>query len=187
MAEFHLETTVNGKSIVKNIDPSMRLLDFLRNVLHLTGTKEGCGEGECGACSVILDGELVDSCLVMAPQAHGKEVITIEGLAESGEIAPYQQAFMEVGAVQCGYCTPGMILAARVLLNNNPKPSKKEITRAISGNMCRCTGYTKIIQGVQTAASLKEAKDQQNVDIEFENLAEMDASRHAAKEGVTRE
>lgn len=159
MAQFHLEMTINGSFTVLDIDPGLRLLDVLRDVLHLTGTKEGCGEGECGACSVILDGELVDACLVLAPQANGREVITIEGLALNGEIEPYQQAFLEVGAVQCGFCTPGMILAARVLLDHNPKPSKQEISRAISGNMCRCTGYAKIVQGVEVAASLKEAKE----------------------------
>lgn len=159
MAQFHLEMTVNGDFTVLDIDPGLRLLDVLRDVLHLTGTKEGCGEGECGACSVILDGELVDACLVLAPQANGREVITIEGLAQNGELDSYQQAFLEVGAVQCGYCTPGMILAARVLLNHNPMPSKQEISRAISGNLCRCTGYTKIVQGVEIAASLKQAKE----------------------------
>ncbi|TGE38053.1 (2Fe-2S)-binding protein [Desulfosporosinus fructosivorans] len=159
MAQFHLEMKVNGKLVVLDIDPMLRLLDILRDCLHLTGTKEGCSEGECGACSVIVDGEVVDSCLVLAPQAHGKEVITIEGLAQSGEIEPYQQAFLEVGAVQCGFCTPAMILTTRVLLNNNPKPSKSEISRAISGNICRCTGYTKIVQAVELAASLKEKKE----------------------------
>ena len=159
MAQFHLEMKVNGESIALDIDPGLRLLDVLRDILHLTGTKEGCGEGECGACSVILDNELVDSCLILAPQAYGKEVITIEGLALNGEIGPYQQAFLEVGAVQCGYCTPGMILAARVLLNHNPKPSKQDISKAISGNLCRCTGYKKIVQGVEIAASIKERKE----------------------------
>lgn len=187
MSQFHLKTKVNGKQIAVDIDPSLRLLDFLRNMMHLTGTKEGCGEGECGACSVILDGELVDSCLVMAPQAYGKEVITIEGLAESGELDPYQKAFLEAGAVQCGYCTPGMILAARVLLKDNPKPSKQEIARAISGNICRCTGYTKIIQGVEMAASIKEAKEQEHYDIEIDNIGDMTAPLMEAKEGVPRD
>lgn len=159
MAVFHLEMKVNGQAVALDINPGLRLLDVLRDHLHLTGTKEGCGEGECGACSVILDDELVDSCLVLAPQAQGREVITIEGLAQTGEIEPYQQAFLEVGAVQCGYCTPGMILAARVLLKGNPNPGKEDIARAISGNLCRCTGYTKIIQGVGIAASIKARKD----------------------------
>ncbi|MBE3572776.1 MAG: (2Fe-2S)-binding protein [Moorella humiferrea] len=153
MAVFHLEMKVNGEQVAVDIDPGMRLLDVLRDVLHLTGTKEGCGEGECGACSVILDGELVDSCLVLAPQAQGKEVVTIEGIAAEGKLHPLQEAFIEAGAVQCGFCTPGMILAAKVLLDRNPSPDRQEIARAISGNLCRCTGYAKIIKAVEIAAS----------------------------------
>lgn len=153
MAAFHLEMTVNGEVVAVDIDPGLRLLDVLRDVLHLTGTKEGCGEGECGACSVILDGELVDSCLVLAPQAQGKEVVTIEGVAAEGKLHPLQEAFIEAGAVQCGFCTPGMILAAKALLDRNPSPGRQEIARAISGNLCRCTGYAKIIKAVEIAAS----------------------------------
>lgn len=153
MAVFHLEMKVNGEKVAVDIDPGLRLLDVLRDVLHLTGTKEGCGEGECGACSVILDGELVDSCLVLAPQAQGKEVVTIEGIAAEGKLHPLQEAFIEAGAVQCGFCTPGMILAAKVLLDHNPNPDRQEIARAISGNLCRCTGYAKIIKAVEIAAS----------------------------------
>ncbi|MGI9860758.1 (2Fe-2S)-binding protein [Moorella naiadis] len=153
MAAFHLEMKVNGELVAVDIDPGMRLLDVLREVLHLTGTKEGCGEGECGACTVILDGELVDSCLVLAPQAQGKEVVTIEGVAAESKLHPLQEAFIEAGAVQCGFCTPGMILAAKVLLDRNPNPGRQEITRAISGNLCRCTGYAKIIKAVEMAAS----------------------------------
>lgn len=158
MAAFHLEMKVNGKQVAVDIDPGMRLVDVLRNVLHLTGTKEGCGEGECGACSVILDGELVDSCLVLAPQAQGKEVVTIEGIAAEGKLHPLQEAFIEAGAVQCGFCTPGMILAAKALLDCNPSPSRQEIARAISGNLCRCTGYAKIIKAVEIAASKLNTK-----------------------------
>ncbi len=158
MAAFHLEMKVNGELVAVDIDPGMRLLDVLREVLHLTGTKEGCGEGECGACSVILDGELVDSCLVMAPQAYGKEVVTIEGVAALGQLHPLQEAFIEAGAVQCGFCTPGMILAAKVLLDHNPNPDRQEIARAISGNLCRCTGYSKIIKAVEIAASRIKAE-----------------------------
>ncbi|EHQ87586.1 (2Fe-2S)-binding protein [Desulfosporosinus youngiae] len=159
MAQYHLEMTVNGNSVALDIDPGLRLLDVLRDCLHLTGTKEGCSEGECGACSVILDGELVDSCLVFAPQASGREVITIEGVARNGELDYLQQAFLDAGAVQCGYCTPGMILAAKVLLDRNPHPTRQEILKAISGNICRCTGYTKMVQGVELAAASKEAKE----------------------------
>lgn len=159
MAKFHLEMKVNGKPVALDIDPGLRLLDVLRDCLHLTGTKEGCSEGECGACSVILDGELVDSCLVFAPQAHRRDVLTIEGVAEDGELNYLQQAFLDVGAVQCGYCTPGMILAAKALLDRNPHPTRQEISKAISGNICRCTGYTKIVQGVEIAAVSKAAKE----------------------------
>jgi aerobic-type carbon monoxide dehydrogenase small subunit (CoxS/CutS family) len=159
MAQYHLEMKVNGSSIALDIDPGLRLLDVLRDCLHLTGTKEGCSEGECGACSVILDGELVDSCLVFAPQASGREIITIEGVAQNGELDYLQQAFLDAGAVQCGYCTPGMILAAKVLLDCNPHPTRQEISKAISGNICRCTGYAKMIQGVEWAAASKKAKE----------------------------
>lgn len=159
MAQFYLEMKVNGKAVALEVDPGLRLLDVLRDNLHLTGAKEGCGEGECGACSVILDGELVDSCLVLAPQAHGREVVTIEGVAQNGELDVLQQAFLEAGAVQCGYCTPGMILAAKVLLSHNPKPSRTDIGRAISGNLCRCTGYAKIVQAVEIAALSQETKE----------------------------
>ncbi|MHB8074283.1 (2Fe-2S)-binding protein [Desulfosporosinus fructosivorans] len=159
MAEFHLEMKVNGKPIALEVDPGLRLLDVLRDILHLTGTKEGCGEGECGACSVILNGKLVDSCLVLAPQANGQEVITIEGIAQNGEPDSLQKAFLEAGAVQCGYCTPGMILAAKVLLDHNSNPSRLEISKSISGNICRCTGYTKIIQAVEIAASRIATKE----------------------------
>ncbi|MGB9660510.1 MAG: (2Fe-2S)-binding protein [Moorellaceae bacterium] len=157
MNTFLLQMRVNGRPISVSISPTLRLLDVLRDVLRLTGTKEGCGEGECGACSVIMDGELVNSCLVMAPQAQGKEIITIEGLAENGELHPLQEAFLAAGAVQCGFCTPGMILAAKALLDKNPEPTRQEIATAISGNLCRCTGYTKILEAVELAA--KKIKD----------------------------
>lgn len=159
MAQYHLEMKVNGKPVVLDIDPGLRLLDVLRDCLGLTGAKEGCGEGECGACSVILDGELVDSCLVFAPQAFGREVLTIEGIAQDGELDYLQQAFLDAGAVQCGYCTPGMILAAKALLDRNPHPTRQEISKAISGNICRCTGYAKIVKGVENAAASRDTKE----------------------------
>ena len=152
MSTFAFNATVNGKKIEINIKPNLRLLDLLRDVLDLTGTKEGCGEGECGACTVIVDGEIVNSCLLLAPQVNGKEIITIEGVANDKEIHPIQQSFVDKGAVQCGYCTPGMILAAKALLDKNPKPSKKEIAIALSGNVCRCTGYAKIAEAVLDAS-----------------------------------
>lgn len=149
MVEIKLK--VNGKSYILEIEEDMRLLDLLREKLGLLGVKEGCSEGECGACTVIMDGEVVNSCLIMAFQAEGSKIVTIEGLEKEGEIHPVQQAFIEVGAVQCGYCTPGMILSAKALLDKNPNPTEEEIREGISGNLCRCTGYNKIIQAVEKA------------------------------------
>jgi len=125
------------------------LIDLLREDLGLTGTKRGCGNGKCGACSVILNGKLVNSCLVPAMKANGSEIRTVEGLAGEGDLHPIQEAFLEKGAVQCGFCTPGMLLAAKSLLDETPNPSKEEIKLAISGNLCRCTGYTKIIEAIE--------------------------------------
>ncbi|MCF6459679.1 (2Fe-2S)-binding protein [Clostridium sp. Cult3] len=149
MKEIQLK--VNGKDYSLNIDENTRLIDLLRDELGLLGTKEGCGEGECGACTVIMDGETVTSCLVMAFQAHGSEILTIEGLEEDGKPHPIQQAFIDAGAVQCGFCTPGMILSAKALLDKNPNPTREEIREGISGNLCRCTGYNKIVDAVELA------------------------------------
>ncbi|MCR4429168.1 MAG: (2Fe-2S)-binding protein [Caldiserica bacterium] len=143
---------VNGKLFQLSLPPSTTLLEALRDHLGFTGVKEGCGKGECGACTVLIDGKPINSCLMLAPQAEGKEVITIEGLSENGP-TPLQKAFVEEGAVQCGYCTPGMILSLTALLNQNPSPSEEEIKEAISGNLCRCTGYLKIIQAVKRTTS----------------------------------
>ena len=148
----NIELKVNGKVYTVEIEEDMRLLDVLRDKLGLTGTKEGCGEGECGACTVIMDGETVDSCLVMAFQAEGKEIITIEGLEDEDGIHPIQKAFIEEGAVQCGFCTPGMVLSAKALLDKNSSPDRKQIKEAISGNLCRCTGYNKIVNAVEKAS-----------------------------------
>ena len=134
---FHLITTINGKPIETDIEPSLRLLDFLRVNLQLTGTKEGCGEGECGACTVILEGKAINSCLVMAAQVHGRKVTTIEGLETADGMNPVQQAFLENGAVQCGFCIPGMVLSATALLDEKPDPTDDEIKECISGNLCR--------------------------------------------------
>ncbi|WP_206808728.1 (2Fe-2S)-binding protein [Paradesulfitobacterium ferrireducens] len=147
-----LEFKVNGKTYELDVDPESRLLDVLREELGLTGAKEGCGEGECGACTVIMDGLAVNSCLVLAAQARGKEILTVEGLAENGELDRLQQAFIDNGAIQCGYCTPGMLMSAKALFLRNPHPSETEIRTALAGNLCRCTGYVNIINAVKDAA-----------------------------------
>lgn len=144
--------TVNGQDYGLEIDENMRLIDLLREKLGLIGVKEGCSEGECGACSIIMDGEVVNSCLIMAFQAEGSNILTIEGLGENGDIHPIQQAFIDVGAVQCGYCTPGMIMSIKALLDKNLEPSREEIREGISGNLCRCTGYNKIVDATEKAS-----------------------------------
>lgn len=150
---FRLTATVNGKPVDIDVPPNRRLVDLLREDLGLTGTKEGCGEGECGACTVLVNGRPVNSCLVLAPEVSGCEITTIEGLAQNGRLHPLQEAFLEAGAVQCGFCTPGMILAAKALLDVNPNPDDEAIKTAISGNLCRCTGYAKIVAAVRLAAA----------------------------------
>ncbi len=152
MIKKRIELTINGDRHEVEVEPRMRLLDGLRDELGLTGTKEGCGTGDCGACSVILDGKLVTSCLVLAVAADGKSIETIEGLATPGGLHPLQRTFMDFGGLQCGICTPGMIIAAKALLEENPDPSEAEIRRCLAGNLCRCTGYVKIIDAVQAAA-----------------------------------
>ena len=149
-----IQLTVNGQSVDAAVEPNRTLLQFLREVLGLTGTKHGCGLGDCGACTVILDGQAVNSCLVLAIHANGREVLTIEGLAENGKLHPIQQAFVDKGSIQCGFCTPGMILSAKALLDANPKPTEQEIRMAISGNLCRCTGYQKIVEAIGEAAKI---------------------------------
>ncbi|HXM37064.1 MAG TPA: (2Fe-2S)-binding protein [Gemmatimonadales bacterium] len=144
--------TLNGRPVSVDSPGSRRLLDVLREDLGATGTKEGCGEGECGACSVLIDGEVVDSCLVAAGQVEGCEVTTVEGLAQGGELSALQRSFIEHGAAQCGICTPGMLLAAHVLLTQQRRPTAAEVRVALAGNLCRCTGYTKIIDAVLACA-----------------------------------
>ena len=151
MFNIKVSINVNGINYTKEIDPSIRLIDFLRDDLKLKGTKEGCGEGECGACTVIVNGKAINSCLMLASSAHEKNVITIEGISDKDTLHPIQEAFMEVGAIQCGYCTPGMILSAKALLDEKPNASEEEIKVSLSGNLCRCTGYKKIIQAVMLA------------------------------------
>ena len=149
-----IQLTVNGQSVDAAVEPNRTLLQFLREDLGLTGTKHGCGLGDCGACTVILDGQAVNSCLVLAIHANGREVLTIEGLAENGKLHPIQQVFVDKGSIQCGFCTPGMILSAKALLDANPKPTEQEIRMAISGNLCRCTGYQKIVEAIGEAAKI---------------------------------
>lgn len=151
-----LEFVLNGAPVRLDIDPSLRLLDVLRDTLGLTGTKEGCGEGECGACTVIVDGLAVDSCLTMAMQVRGKQVLTVEGLEKNGELDALQQAFIQQGAVQCGYCTPGMLMSSKALLMRIAHPTEEEIRSALAGNLCRCTGYLKIVNAVKAAAEHQE-------------------------------
>jgi len=148
-----IKLKVNGVECEMWIKPHWTLLDVLREEIGLVGTKKGCDKGECGACTVIMDGEAILSCLVLAIQCQGKEISTIEGLAQDGNLDPLQEAFVRQGAIQCGFCTPGMIMASRALLNKNPHPSQEEIKRGLSGNLCRCTGYTKIIAAVQKAST----------------------------------
>lgn len=152
--------TLNDETLTMDVKEDIRLLDFLRDELGLTGTKEGCGEGECGACTVIIDGKAVNSCLVLLPEIDGSEITTIEGLSKNGELDPIQKAFIDEGAVQCGFCTPGMIMSTKGLLDRKVNPSDEEIMEAIEGNLCRCTGYYKILQAIRTAAeNLRKANE----------------------------
>ena len=147
-----VKLTVNGKAYEISIPLWRTLLEVIREDLKLTGTKEGCGLGECGACTVIMDGQTVNSCLVLATEADGKQITTIEGLADGEKLHPLQQAFVDHGGLQCGFCTPGMIMSAKALLDKNPHPTEDEIKRGIAGNLCRCTGYAKIIESIKAAA-----------------------------------
>lgn len=157
--EKQITLNVNGKPYTMTVQPGEILLNVLRDRLHLTGTKYGCGIGECGACTVLLNGRTVLSCQMLAVQADGGEIVTIEGLEQNGTLDPIQEAFLEEGAVQCGFCTPGMVLTAKELLARNQNPSSEEIKEAIRGNLCRCTGYTNIVKAVHKGAEmLKSAK-----------------------------
>ena len=154
MPSIHLDFQLNGVPVSLETDPDTLLVDLLRETLKIKGTKIGCREGECGACTVLLDGRPVNSCILPALKVSGRSVVTIEGLAgKDGALDPVQQAFIDEGAVQCGFCTPGMILNAKALLEDNPTPSEGEIRQAISGVLCRCTGYHKIVRAIQTAAT----------------------------------
>lgn len=146
---------INGAEYCLGVDPTQSLAEFLRNELGLLGTKVSCGEGECGACTVIVNGKAINSCIMLAPEIDGCEVITIEGLSQTGELDPIQQAYIDEGAVQCGFCTPGMVMSTKALLMENSNPDEGEIRRALAGNLCRCTGYHRIVQAVKKAAQLK--------------------------------
>jgi carbon-monoxide dehydrogenase small subunit len=148
-----IQLVVNGKTCQAMVAPQATLLELIRDHLGLTGTKEGCGKGQCGACTVLLDGKPVNSCLILAVQAQDHQVVTIEGVEREEELDPIQQAFIDEGAVQCGFCTPGLILSARALLDQHPRPDEDHIKEAISGHLCRCTGYSAIIRAIRRAAS----------------------------------
>jgi carbon-monoxide dehydrogenase small subunit len=143
---------INGDLYEVRVEPWWTLVEVIREEIGLTGVKEACSTGECGACTVLLNGKLVNSCLILAVEAQDKEIITIEGLAQGGKLDPLQEAFIKFGAIQCGFCTPGMLLAAKALLQKNPQPTEAEIREGISGNLCRCTGYVKIIEAIQAVA-----------------------------------
>jgi len=153
-----IEIHVNGEAYELAIEPQTTLLEVLRDHLGLTGTKEACGTGECGSCTVLIEGKPILSCLALAVDYPNKEIITIEGLSQGEKLTPVQQAFVDCGAVQCGFCTPGMILSASALLEKNPSPSEEEIRKALEGHLCRCTGYNKIVEAVNTAAKHLAAK-----------------------------
>ncbi|MDP6039949.1 MAG: (2Fe-2S)-binding protein [Candidatus Latescibacteria bacterium] len=152
--KVHVTTTINGESVEFLCEPRQTILEVLRDQLDLTGTKEGCSNGNCGACSIQVNGKVVDSCLVMAVEAEGQEITTIEGVASAGGLHPLQQKFLEHAALQCGICTPGFIIAAKALLESEPNPSEERIRMYLAGNLCRCTGYDKIVRAVQDAASV---------------------------------
>lgn len=149
MSMLEVSLTINKKTVTLKVNPWERLIDTLRDRLKLTGVKEGCGAGECGACTVILNGDAVNSCTVLTAQVGGSEILTVEGLEVDGKLDPLQESFVELQAIQCGFCTPGMLMSAKALLNKNPNPTREEIKTALEGNLCRCTGYEQIIEAIE--------------------------------------
>ncbi len=159
-----MQCTVNGRQYTLEVEANLTLVEFLREKLGLTGTKVGCGVGECGACTVIMNGEAVNACLILAVQAEGAEIVTVEGLERDGRMDPLQESFIRHGAVQCGFCTPGMLLSARALLARNPTPTEDEIRTAISGNLCRCTGYQQIVDAIGAVARKERGRKNDKAD-----------------------
>lgn len=159
MAKIHVTTTINGEPVEYLCDPQDSMLDVLRGPLGLTGSKEGCGSGDCGACSITVDGRLICACLMLAAEAEGHQLGTIEGLAQGDRLHPLQEKFIEFAALQCGICTPGVLIAAKALLDKNPDPTETEVRFGLAGNLCRCTGYDKIVRAVmEVAADMRKAK-----------------------------
>ncbi len=154
MAYHKITFTINGEPEQIDVPSNMTLLRMLRERLGITGTKNGCSAGECGACTVMINGEPVNSCMILAVECDGSEIVTVEGLSENGNLAPIQEAIMESGGIQCGFCTPGILIASQALLNRNPNPNEAEIREALVGNLCRCTGYVRIVEAVQEAAQM---------------------------------
>jgi carbon-monoxide dehydrogenase small subunit len=154
MAKTHVSATLNGEPVEFLCETQQTMLDVLRDVIGLTGSKEGCASGDCGACSILVDGRLVNACLMLGVEAQGKAITTIEGIAQGDQLHPVQQKFLEHAALQCGFCTPGLVVAAKALLDQNPNPTESEIRYWLAGNLCRCTGYDKIVRAVQDAAAV---------------------------------
>lgn len=159
--KYKVNFFVNDEPVELYVDANKTMLRVLREELALTGTKEGCGAGECGACTVIVDGKPMNACLVLAPELDGKHITTVEGLARDGELSPLQRSFVDMAALQCGFCTPGFLMSSTALLNENPHPSREEIIDAISGNLCRCTGYARIVEAIQRVADAGEGGEEQ--------------------------
>ena len=149
---------LNGQEVEITVKPWQTLLDVLRDELHLTGTKEGCSNGNCGSCTVIFDGKVIDSCLAFGVEADGHEIMTVEGLAQEGRLHPIQQAFIDYGALQCGFCTPGFIMSAKAFLDKNPHPTENELRTGVAGNLCRCTGYDKIVRAIMSVVTQREGR-----------------------------
>lgn len=158
MKKVSINFTINGEKVSMEVEPNLTALRILRERLDLTGAKEGCGAGECGACTVIVDGLAMNSCLMLAPEMDGKDIRTIEGLAQNGKLTDVQQAFIDHAALQCGYCTPGFIMSTTAMLEENPKPTREEIEISLSGNLCRCTGYKRIIEAIEDVIAKRGGK-----------------------------